>query len=198
MRYPKAIQNLIEKLSALPSVGPKTAERYAFHLLRQSDNNLNALAEAIKELKAKTALCASCQAITESSPCAICSSTERSNDILCLVENTQDLLAIEATGQFSGKYFVLGGLINTVNDIKPEDLNIEKLVKRIKTDKIKEIILALNFTLEGETTSLYLNKLLRDQVKITHLAKGLPAGSDLEYADETTLSNALKYRNEIK
>jgi recombination protein RecR len=198
MRYPKAIQNLIEKLSALPSVGPKTAERYTFHLLRQSDSNLNALAEAIKELKAKTTLCASCQAITESNPCAICSSTERSNDTLCLIENTQDLLAIEATGQFSGKYFVLGGLINTINDIKPEDLNIEKLIKRIKTDKIKEIILALNFTLEGETTSLYLNKLLRDHVKITHLAKGLPAGSDLEYADETTLSNALKYRNEIK
>jgi recombination protein RecR len=198
MRYPKAIQNLIEKLSALPSVGPKTAERYTFHLLRQSDSNLNDLAEAIKELKTKTTLCASCQAITESNPCAICSSAERSSDTLCLVENTQDLLAIEATGQFSGKYFVLGGLINTINDIKPEDLNIEKLVRRIKADKIKEIILALNFTLEGETTSLYLNKLLRDHVKITHLAKGLPAGSDLEYADETTLSNALKYRNEIK
>ncbi len=198
MRYPKAIQNLIEKLSALPSVGPKTAERYAFHLLRQNDSNLNSLAEAIRELKAKTTLCSSCQAITESNPCAICSSSERLNDTLCVVENTQDLLAIEATGQFAGKYFVLGGLINTINDIKPEDLNIEKLVKRIKADNIKEIILALNFTLEGETTSLYLNKLLRDHVKITHLAKGLPAGSDLEYADETTLSNALKYRNEIK
>lgn len=198
MRYPKAIQNLIEKLSALPSVGPKTAERYAFYLLRQSDSNLNSLAEAIKELKAKTTVCASCQATTESNPCIICSSTERLNDILCLVENTQDLLAIEATGQFTGKYFVLGGLINTINDIKPEDLNIDKLVKWIKADKIKEIILALNFTLEGETTSLYLNKLLRDHVKITHLAKGLPAGSDLEYADETTLSSALKYRNEIK
>lgn len=198
MRYPKAIQNLIEKLSTLPSVGPKTAERYAFYLLRQNDSNLNSLAEAIRELKAKTTLCSSCQAITESNPCAICSSSERLNDTLCVVENTQDLLAIEATGQFAGKYFVLGGLINTINDIKPEDLNIEKLVKRIKADNVKELILALNFTLEGETTSLYLNKLLRDHVKITHLAKGLPAGSDLEYADETTLSNALKYRNEIK
>ena len=198
MRYPKAIQNLIEKLSALPSVGPKTAERYVFSLLRQSDSNLNALAEAIKELKANTTLCVSCQAITEANPCAICSSLERLSDVLCIVENTQDLLAIEATGQFPGKYFVLGGLINTISDVKPEDLNIEKLVKRIKADKIKEIILALNFTLEGETTSLYLNKILRDHVKITHLAKGLPAGSDLEYADEMTLSNALKYRNEIK
>lgn len=198
MRYPKAIQNLIEKLSALPSVGPKTAERYVFYLLRQSDETLGSLADAIKELKIKTTLCSSCRAITENNPCAICSDDNRLKDIICVVENTQDLLTIEATKQYSGKYFVLGGLINTINDVKPEDLNIAKLIKRIKDDKIKEIILALNFTLEGETTSLYLNKILKDHLKITHLAKGLPAGSDLEYADETTLASALKYRNEIK
>jgi len=198
MRYPKAIQNLIEKLATLPSVGPKTAERYVFHLLRQSDESLNKLAEAVKELKSKTTLCASCQAITEANPCSICADQNRAKDTLCLVENTQDLLTIEATKQFNGKYFVLGGLINTISDVSPDDLNIAKLIKRIKDDKIKEIILALNFTLEGETTSLYLNKLLRDHIKITRLAKGLPAGSDLEYADETTLASALKYRNEIK
>ena len=198
MRYPKAIENLIEKLSSLPSVGPKTAERYAFYLLRQSDDKLNSLAQAIKELKAKTTLCSSCQAITETNPCSICSDSNRLKDMLCIVENTQDLLSIEATKQYAGKYFVLGGLINTINDVRPDDLNIEKLVKKIKAENIKEIILALNFNLEGETTSLYLNKLLRDHVKITRLAKGLPAGSDLEYADETTLASALKYRNEIK
>ena len=198
MRYPKAIQSLIEKLSALPSVGPKTAERYAFYLLRQSDDTLNNLALAIKELKEKTTLCSSCNAIAETNPCPICASQDRINDTLCIVENTQDLSTIEATHQFNGKYFVLGGLINTINEVKPENLNIEKLVKRVKADKIKEIILALNFTLEGETTSLYLNKLLRDHLKITRLAKGLPAGSDLEYADEMTLASALKYRNEIK
>jgi len=198
MRYPKAIQSLIEKLSALPSVGPKTAERYAFYLLRQSDETLNNLALAIKELKEKTTLCSSCNAIAETNPCPICASQDRINDILCIIENTQDLSTIEATHQFNGKYFVLGGLINTINEVKPENLNIEKLVKRIKADKIKEIILALNFTLEGETTALYLNKLLRDHLKITRLAKGLPAGSDLEYADEMTLASALKYRNEIK
>jgi len=198
MRYPKAIQNLIEKLATLPSVGPKTAERYVFHLLRQSDESLNKLAEAVKELKSKTTLCASCQAITEANPCSICADQNRANDVLCLVEKTQDLLTIEATKQFNGKYFVLGGLINTINEVSPDDLNIAKLIKRIKDGKIKEIILALNFTLEGETTSLYLNKLLRDHIKITRLAKGLPAGSDLEYADETTLASALKYRNEIK
>jgi len=198
MRYPKAIQNLIERFSTLPSVGPKTAERYVFHLLRQSDESLNKLAEAVKDLKSKTTLCASCQAITETNPCSICGDQNRAKDILCLVENTQDLLTIEATRQFNGKYFVLGGLINTISEVSPDDLNIAKLIKRIKDDKIKEIILALNFTLEGETTSLYLNKLLHDHIKITRLAKGLPAGSDLEYADETTLASALKYRNEIK
>ncbi len=198
MRYPKAIENLIERLSGLPSVGPKTAERYAFYLLRQSDEKLNGLALALKELKTKTTLCSSCQAITENNPCSICADGERLKDVLCIVENTQDLLSIEATKQYNGKYLVLGGLINTINEVRPDDLNIEKLVKKIKAENIKEIILALNFNLEGETTSLYLNKLLRDHVKITRLAKGLPAGSDLEYADETTLASALKYRNEIK
>jgi len=198
MRYPSAIQNLIEKLSTLPSVGPKTAERYVFHLLRQSDESLSNLSEAIKDLKIKTTLCSSCQAITEKSPCSICADQNRLNDTLCLVENTQDLLTIEATRQYSGKYFVLGGLINTINEVRPNDLNIAKLLKYIKDNNVKEVILALNFTLEGETTSLYLNKLLRDHLKITRLAKGLPAGSDLEYADETTLASALKYRNEIK
>lgn len=198
MRYPRAIENLIERLSALPSVGPKTAERYAFYLLRQSDDKLTGLSEAIRDLKAKTTLCSACQAITESNPCSICSDSNRLKDILCVVENTQDLLSIEATKQYTGKYFVLGGLINTINEVKPDDLNIEKLVKKIKAENTKEIILALNFNLEGETTSLYLNKLLRDHVKITRLAKGLPAGSDLEYADENTLASALKYRNELK
>lgn len=198
MRYPQAIQNLIEKLSTLPSVGPKTAERYVFHLLRQNDESLAKLAQAINELKAKTTLCSSCQSITETNPCQICSNQSRQNDLLCVVENTQDLLTIESTKQFSGKYFVLGGLINTINDVQPDDLNIQKLIKRIQKDNIKELILALNFTLEGETTSLYLNKLLRERLKITRLAKGLPAGSDLEYADEMTLTSALKYRSEIK
>lgn len=198
MRYPKAIENLIDQLSTLPSVGPKTAERYVFYLLRQSSEKLNNLAVAIKDLKSQTTTCVSCRAIAENNPCSICSDNNRTADILCVVENTQDLISIEATRQYNGRYFVLGGLINTINEIKPTDLNIELLLKKIKAENTKEIILALNFNLEGETTSLYLNKLLRDRLKITRLAKGLPAGSDLEYADETTLASALKYRNEIK
>lgn len=198
MRYPRAIQNLIERLSSLPSVGPKTAERYAFYLLRQSEEALDALATAINELKTKTTICISCQAISENSPCAICADSARTGDTLCVVENTQDMLALEATKQYAGKYFILGGLISAIDDVKPGDLNIEKLGRKIKAEKTKEVILAFNFTLEGETTALYLEKILKGHVRISRLAKGLPAGSDLEYADEMTLASALKYRNEVQ
>ena len=198
MRYPAAIQNLIDQLSLLPSVGPKTAERYVFYWLRQKPEKLKSLAAAISELPEKITVCHICQVIAESDPCPICADKNRRTDTLCVVENTQDLWAIEATKQFSGQYFVLGGLINTINEVRPEDLNIHKLVGRIKTGEIKEIILALNFTLEGETTSLYLTKILKDRLKITRLAKGLPAGSNLEYADELTLGSALKNRQEAR
>jgi recombination protein RecR len=198
MRYPTAIQNLIDQLSALPSVGPKTAERYVFYLLRQAPEKLTALATAIGELQAKTTVCHICGVISETNPCPICADQNRQAGLLCVVANTQDLWAIEATKQYNGRYFVLGGLINTINEVKPADLNIQKLVNRIKAGEIKEIILALNFTLEGETTALYLTKILKDHLKITRLAKGLPAGSNLEYADELTLGSALKNRNELK
>lgn len=197
MKYPAALQALIDKLSNLPSVGPKTAERYAFYLLKQAPDKLKSFGAAIAELQDKITVCRECLSISESDPCPICSDPARRQDVLCIVENIQDLTAIEATKQYDGRYFILGGLINTIQGIGPENLNIEKLLKKIKTGKIKEMILALNFTLEGETTSLYLTKILKDQLKITRLAKGLPAGSDLEYADELTLANALKYRNEI-
>jgi recombination protein RecR len=198
MRYPAAISNLIAKLAELPSVGPKTAERYAFYLLKQQQGRLDDLSLAISELKDKTVICQSCQAISESNPCLICADSNRQKGSLCIVENNQDLAAIEATRQYSGRYFILGGLINTINEIGPEDLNIARLLKKIKEEKISELILALNFTLEGETTSLYLTKILKDSVKITRLAKGLPAGSDLEYADELTLASAFKNRQELK
>jgi len=198
MKYPRAIQNLVTRLSELPSVGPKTAERYVFYLLKQPAAKLKELAEALSDLKDKTIACSSCRAYSESDPCPICADAHRNKELLCVVENTQDLSALEATGQFNGRYFVLGGLINTIADIKPEDLNIALLAKKIKAEGVKEVILALNFTLEGETTALYLNKILKDHLKITRLAKGLPAGSDLEYADELTLSSALKNRIDVK
>jgi recombination protein RecR len=198
MKYPTALQTLIDKLSNLPSVGPKTAERYAFYLLRQAPEKLKSFGAAISGLQDKITVCPECLSICEKAPCAICADTARRRDILCIVENIQDLIAIETTKQYDGRYFILGGLINTISGTGPEDLNIEKLVKKIKSENTKEIILALNFTMEGETTAMYLTKILKDHLKITRLAKGLPAGSDLEYADELTLGNALKYRNELK
>jgi len=199
MRFPRAIANLIEAFSELPSVGPKTAERYVFHLLKSSPEKLENLAKSLSELKANITVCASCLAISETTPCSICANPQRKTGTLCIVENTQDMLSLEATRQYQGQYFILDGLINTIENIKPENLNIEKLLRKMKQEGYTEIILALNFTLEGETTSLYLGKILADyNIKITRLAKGLPAGSDLEYADETTLATALKYRNELK
>ena len=198
MKYPLAIQNLIDQFSRLPSVGPKTAQRYVFYLLKQPAEELQKLAQFIAELKEKTITCSRCLSLAESNPCPICADKKRRQDIICVVANTQDMLTLEATSQYHGLYHILGGLINTIEEIKPEQLNIKQLISRLEKDGIKEIILALNPTLEGETTVLYLVKLLKPyKIKITRLAKGLPTGADLEYADEITLANALKYRNEL-
>ena len=208
MRYPASIQNLIDHFSKLPTVGPKTAERYVFYLLKAHSEWLQGFAQAIAELKEKTTVCQTCLTIAETNPCSICSNEKRNRAIICLVADTRDLLAIEATKQYNGLYHVLGGVINTIEDIKPESLNIKQFLNRLKPPSIKEIILAFNPDLEGETTAMYIVKLLKPYiinphtkfgvgVKITRLAKGLPMGADLEYADEITLGNALRYRNEM-
>lgn len=197
MRYPASIQNLIDHFSKLPTVGPKTAERYVFYLLKAHPEWLQGFAQAMAELKEKTTVCLNCLTIAETNPCSICSDPKRNHAIICLVADARDLLAIEATKQYSGLYHVLGGVINTIENIKLESLNIKQLLNRLKPP-VKEIILAFNPDFEGETTSLYIVKLLKPKkIKITRLAKGLPMGADLEYADEITLANALKYRNEI-
>lgn len=198
MKYPEVIQNLIAYFSKLPSVGPKTAERYVFYLLKQPAEELQKLAQFIAELKEKTTVCSRCLAISETNPCPICTDRKRQQNIICVVANTQDMLTIEATGQYNGSYHVLGGLINTIEEIEPDQLNIRPLLNKLRQNHIREIILALNPTLEGETTVMYLAKLLKPyKIKITRLAKGLPSGAYLEYADEITLTNALKYRNEL-
>ncbi|MDP3043516.1 MAG: recombination mediator RecR [bacterium] len=198
MKYPSSIQNLINHFSQLPTVGPKTAERYVFYLLRQSPEFLQKFAQGLAELKEKIVVCQNCLAIAESNPCAICSDNKRDKTKICVVADTRDMLAIENIKQYNGLYHVLGGVINMVEGIKPEQLNIQQLTDKIKQNNAKEIILALNPDLEGETTAMYLAKLLKpsgqDGIKITRLAKGLPMGADLEYADEITLINALKYR----
>jgi len=198
MKYPSSIQNLIDHFTRLPSVGPKTAERYVFYLLQKNPEELQRLAQLIAELKEKTVVCKSCFAVAENSPCAVCSDNQRDRTVLCVVSNTRDMLSIENTGQFKGVYHILGGVINAIEDVKPEQLNIKQLIRRLKQNGVKEVVLALNPTMEGETTAIYLSKLLKSHgVKVTRLARGLPTGADLEYADEMTISNALKYRNEL-
>ena len=195
MKYPPAIQNLINLFTTLPSVGPKTAERYVFYLLKENPDYMQRLAQAIAELKEKTTICNSCQAVAESDPCHICLDKTRENSSICVVATTREMLNIETTNEFKGQYHVLNGLIDMIKGLKPEQLNIKQLENKVKQGKIKEIILALSPNMEGETTALYLNKLLNKyKIKITRIAKGLPSGAEIEYADELTLGNALKYR----
>lgn len=198
MRFPASIQKLIDEFAKLPTVGPKTAERYVFYLLKQNPENLQALAQAIAELKEKTTTCISCFAIAVANPCKICTDPKRVRDQLCVVADSRDFLTIEATNSYQGRYFILGGELNQIEGVGPEQLNIKQLIEKLKNKDTKEVILALDPTIEGETTVLYLTKILKPLgLKITRLAKGLPMGADLEYVDELTLSNALKYRNEL-
>ena len=198
MRYPKPIQNLINELSKLPSVGPKTAERYVFYLLKQPNADLKKFAQTIADLKDSIIICQSCHSVAEKSPCEICANPHRDKNLLCVVANTRDMAAIESTKEFFGHYHVLGGVLNTIEGVGPDSLKIDTLKAKIRQNQVKEVILALNPTIEGETTSLYLIKLLTPyKIKITRLARGLSAGADLEYADEMTLGNALKYRNQL-
>ena len=198
MKYPKSIQNLIDSFSKLPTVGPKTAERYVFYLLKQSGEDLQQFAQSIAELKENIVICKNCLAVTETDPCSICRDKNRDQALICVVANTRDLNSIELTSVYKGGYHVLGGLINAIEAIKPDQLTIKQLIKKIKANKIKEVILALNPNMEGETTALYLAKILKPyKIKITRLARGLSTGSDLEYADQSTLANALKFRNEL-
>lgn len=201
MKFPASIQKLIELFAQLPTVGPKTAERYVFYLLKQSPAKLQELADSIIALPQQITTCQQCLAITASNPCYICADQQRKNGQICIVADTRDMLAIEETGQFYGLYHVLGTVINTINNATPDELKLDKLIERIEQASIKEIIIALDPDLAGETTSLYLTKLLKQynlDLIITRIAKGLPTGASVEYADQTTLGNALKFRNKIE
>lgn len=199
MAYPQIIKKLIEHFQKLPSVGPKTAERYVFYLLKNNDINIYDFAKNLANLRKDLTICRKCLAVSEENICSICSDSKRDTGTLCLVTNTQEMLSMENTHRYNGLYFILGGLINTIDNIGPEKLNIKLLLQRLKNDNIREIILAFSPTLEGETTVLYLKKLLENyNIKLSRLARGLPAGASLEYADEITLSEALKHRNSIQ
>ncbi len=193
---PKSVQDLIDELAKLPGVGPKTAQRLTFYLLRGSDENIRGLGEAVLNLKKAIKYCALCCNLTDEEICRVCQDKSRDPEIICVVSEPLDVVAFEKTG-YKGSYHVLGGIISPVEGIGPDDLFIKELLLRIKNAKPKEVILAMNPDLEGETTALYIQKLIQPQlVKITRIARGLPVGGDLEYADEVTLTRSLEGRRE--
>ena len=191
----RPLARLIDELGKLPGVGPKTAQRLAYHILRTPAPDAEALAAAIRSVKTDLRYCGICFNIAETDPCAICSSDERDATVVCVVEEPLDVLAIERTGQFKGRFHVLHGAISPVNGIRPDDLKIAQLVARVREGGIEELILATNPNLEGEATSMYIAQLLSGSgARLTRLARGLPMGGDLEYADEVTVSRALEGR----
>lgn len=193
------IQNLIDEFEKFPGIGPKTAEKFVFYLLNCPEEELGKLGTSIAKLKQNTSICPMCFNFSETSPCPICRDPNRDRSILCVVCRPQDLAVIESTGEFRGLYHILGGSINAIKGIAPDRLKTRELAERLKKgNAVKEVIIATNYDLEGETTAMYLAKLLAEsRVKISRLARGLPMGSDLEYADEITLSSALKERKEL-
>lgn len=198
MIYPKSIAALIEQFQKFPSVGPKSAQRMAFHLLRMPVADVENFAKAVIEAKHNTHTCEICFNLSAASPCEICSSTQRDRSVICVVSETKDLIAIEKTNEFKGLYHVLQGLISPIDGIGAEDIRIKELLNRLTDENVKEIILALSPSVEGEATSLYLTKLIKPfGIKVSRIAFGLPIGADLEYADEMTIAKAIEGRREI-
>ena len=195
---PRSVQRLIDEFARLPGIGPKSASRLTFYLLRATDNQALDLSSALHELKERTRLCSVCFNITEDDPCPICDDEARDAGLLCVVEEPLDVLAIERSRAYSGRYHVLHGAISPVEGIGPEDLRAAELVTRVAGGGFREIILATNPTLEGESTALYLQRRLVDhKVRLTRLARGLPVGGDLEYTDEITLGRAFEGRQDV-
>tara|TARA_B100001750_G_C15425129_1_gene555098 strand:- start:63 stop:677 length:615 start_codon:yes stop_codon:yes gene_type:complete len=192
------IAQLIEEFHKLPGIGPKSAQRLAYYLIRIPSEEAKSLADAIIEAKDKITFCSICQNITEHDPCPICINETRDQTIICVVEEPLDVLAIERVHVFRGLYHVLHGVISPMNGVGPEDIRIKELLIRLKPDTVEEVILATNPNLEGEATSMYIHRLLSNLgIRVTKLARGLPTGSDLEYADDMTLSRALEGRQDF-
>lgn len=197
MLFAKPLAELIAQLEKLPGVGPKSAQRLAYHILRLPDDDVRALAAALTHAKESLRLCESCQNISQSVRCEICSDTRRDPHLLCVVGEPRDIAAIERLNQFKGLYHVLHGLLNPMDGIGPEQLKVRELIQRLRED-VSEVILATNPTIEGDTTALYLAKLIKTTgIKVTRLAHGMPVGGELDYADSATLLSALEYRREM-
>ena len=195
MKYSsEAVERAIHELSKLPGIGRKTAQRHVFFLLKASDDEVNDLAQALTELKSKVRYCSICFNITEQDPCRICKSERRDKKIICVVEEANDIIAFENTGEYKGLYHVLGGVLSPLDGVGPDDLRINELLSRLD-ENINEVILATNPNTEGEATAIYLAKLIKPlDIKLSRIARGIPVGADLEYADELTLARALEGR----
>jgi recombination protein RecR len=193
--YPEPVARLIDALQRLPGIGPRTAQRLTFFLLKQPVEHVRELADAVVSLKVNIVHCSRCFNVTQDDPCRICGDPARDPRLLCIVEEPNDLLAMERTGEFRGRYHVLLGALSPLDGIGPEDLKVRELLQRLEREPVEEVILATNPNVEGEATAIYLSKLLRPLgARLTRIARGLPIGGDLEYADEVTLSKALEGR----
>ena len=189
------VQRLIEEFKKLPGIGPKSAQRLVFHLIRRPDDDCEKLAEAVSQLKGSLMLCSVCNNITEVDPCRICSNPNRDSSRICVVEEPSNILSIEKTGVYKGHYHVLHGTVSPIDGIGPDDLKLENLLDRLKGDKVEEVIVATNPTSEGEATALYLSKLIKPlNIKVSRIASGVPVGADLENIDAVTLSRSLAGR----
>lgn len=196
MEFPsKLIENAVNEISGLPGIGKKTALRLVFHLLKQEEKVSQALSEAIIDLRKNIQYCQKCHNISDEFLCSICQNKKRDQSLICVVENAQDVIAIENTAQYKGLYHILGGVISPIEGVSPSDLNIDSLVERASKDTVKEVILALSPTMEGDTTSFYITKKIRPyEVNVSTIARGVPIGSELEYTDEITLGRSIVTR----
>jgi recombination protein RecR len=196
--YAETLNKLIAELQKMPGIGPKSAQRLAFYILQSSQKDVGSLLAAIKDAKWKLKHCSVCFNITDIDPCRICSNGSRDRSLLCIVAEPKDLVAIERSGEYNGRYHVLGGMISPLDGIGPDNLRMKELMKRLQKEDFAEIILATSPTTEGEATNIYLTRLMKPLgVKLTRLAYGLPIGADMDYADEATLSKAFEGRREI-
>jgi recombination protein RecR len=198
--YAPPVQRLITELSKLPGVGGRTAQRLAFHLLRSSDEDAFGLADAIREVKERIGLCETCFNLADGPRCRICADERRDSELICVVEEPSDVISIERTHEFRGRYHVLGGALSPIDGIDPEDLKLAELYERVTNGAVREVVIATNPTTTGEATALHVADVLRERapdVKVTRLASGLPVGADLEYADELTLGRALAGRRAV-
>lgn len=199
MEYSTSIQDLIDNLAKLPGIGGKTAERLAFHIIKENNKEVQQLLNAIVSAKKNLKKCTKCFNISDDEICPICSNKERNHKLICVVEDVKDIISMEKTGEYKGVYHVLEGVLSPMNGVSPEDLRIKELIIRVTEEKVEEVIVATNPKVEGETTASYIAKILKPyKVKVTRIAHGIPIGGDLEFVDEVTLAKAIEGRREME